>query len=201
MQIKFNTVMSQSVHMKPSVAILAQAICLCSFLYKWGSTVLRSRPKARCAMWSEQFLALPCNLREGLVAAGLNHVEVMSKAFSADEELPAYEALARQVGYDESDGGQLLYDLAGACRKRSLRTPGRIAAVPDADIEVWRCKKARAERASIAPAAAMDAQRSLKPPPGKAPAEGGPRVYQGGWLLHLLLRRGPWRSRRNEPAG
>ena len=94
-------------------------------------------------MWAELFSELPCTLREGMVAAGLNHVEVMSAAFDETEPLEAYGVLAVQLGYDNVDGATLLYELTEACRGRTRRTPGRLAEVSDADIEVWALKKRR----------------------------------------------------------
>ena len=87
-------------------------------------------------MWPAQFHALPCTLREGLVAAGFNHIEDCSAAISPGEPNEAYQLLAEQVGYAEADGEELLRDLVSACSQKTGRTPARSAAVTDAEVVV-----------------------------------------------------------------
>ena len=120
-------------------------------------------------MWSAHFNGLPCTLREGLVSGGLDNAELLAMSFGPDEPDEAYERLANQIGYAEDDGGELIRGLVDLSRGRALRTPSRLAAVTDAEIEVWATKRRRIAAAEKASAVQLPARLTLVPPPGKAP--------------------------------
>ena len=111
------------------------------------------------ASWSSRWCALPCTLRDGFVATGLDKPDLFSLAFGADEGEREYGALSRQVGYEEDDGAELLGGLVEVCSGRVRRAPTRIAAVSDAEITVWAMKRQKTVRAgTLIP-------MLMKPPP------------------------------------
>ena len=127
------------------------------------------------ASWSSRWGALPCTLRDGLVATGLGNPDLFSLAFGAEEGEQEHGALAMQVGYEEDDGAELIGGLVEICTGRIRRAPTRIAAVSDAEITVWAMKRQKTEKAEVSAAVQIPARRSAAPPPGKAPPARWPK--------------------------
>ena len=122
--------------------------------------------------WARTLSSLSEGIRRGLSRTGFDDVELMALAFTEGDTLAEFFEVEKELFPGEADEGRILQFLWSEARGRKRLTPLRLAAVSDAEIDVWaakRLKKTQAEADSI-----LASEGRFMPGPGKAPGSKWP---------------------------